>query len=119
MSDRAHAILRETEGNPFFVEETLRHLAETGSYYRREGRWVTDAKSISELGIPEGVRDVIGRRLSRLSETTNRVLAAAAVLSLALFRFNFGDCHCGFTRRIIFVLDLQRKKVSARAVESA
>jgi class 3 adenylate cyclase len=74
------AILRETEGNPFFVEETLRHLAETGSYYRREGRWVTDAKSISELGIPEGVRDVIGRRLSRLSETTNRVLAAAAVL---------------------------------------
>ena len=74
------AILRETEGNPFFIEETLRHLAEVGSFYRREGRWVTDAKSISELGIPEGVRDVIGRRLSRLSETTNRVLAAAAVL---------------------------------------
>ena len=74
------AILRETEGNPFFIEETLRHLAEVGSFYRREGRWVTNAKSISELGIPEGVRDVIGRRLSRLSETTNRVLAAAAVL---------------------------------------
>jgi tetratricopeptide (TPR) repeat protein len=73
-------ILRETEGNPFFIEETLRHLAEAGSFYRREGRWVTDAKSISELGIPEGVRDVIGRRLSRLSETTNRVLAAAAML---------------------------------------
>jgi class 3 adenylate cyclase len=74
------AILRETEGNPFFVEETLRHLAEAGSFYRREGRWVTDATSIAELGIPEGVRDVIGRRLSRLSETTNRVLAAAAML---------------------------------------
>jgi class 3 adenylate cyclase len=74
------AILRETEGNPFFIEETLRHLGEVGSFYRREGRWVTDARSISELGIPEGVRDVIGRRLSRLSEITNRVLAAAAVL---------------------------------------
>jgi class 3 adenylate cyclase len=78
--DFVRAILRETEGNPFFIEETLRHLAEAGSFYRREGRWVTDAKSIAELGIPEGVRDVIGRRLSRLSETTNRVLAAAAVL---------------------------------------
>ena len=74
------AILRETEGNPFFIEESLRHLAEVGSFYRREGRWVTDARSISELGIPEGVRDVIGRRLSRLSEITNRVLVAAAVL---------------------------------------
>ena len=49
------AILRETEGNPFFIEETLRHLVEAGSFYRREGRWITDAKSIAELGIPEGV----------------------------------------------------------------
>src|SRR5215470_6096747 len=75
-----HAIHQETEGNPFFIEEVLRHLVESGVYYRRDGRWVTEPKSIAELGIPEGVRDVIGRRLSRLSETTNRVLAAAAVL---------------------------------------
>src|SRR5215470_5503118 len=74
------AIRQETEGNPFFIEEVLRHLVESGVYYRRDGRWVTEPKSIAELGIPEGVRDVIGRRLSRLSETTNRVLAAAAVV---------------------------------------
>jgi DNA-binding winged helix-turn-helix (wHTH) protein/tetratricopeptide (TPR) repeat protein len=74
------AVLRETEGNPFFIEETLRHLVEIGSLYRREGRWVTDGKSLAELGVPEGVRDVIGRRLARLSETTNRVMEAAAVL---------------------------------------
>jgi predicted ATPase len=61
-----HAIRQETEGNPFFIEEVLRHLVESGAYYRRDGRWVTDAKSIAELGIPAGVRDVIGRRLSRL-----------------------------------------------------
>src|SRR5215472_4893017 len=74
------AILRETEGNPFFIEEVLRHLVESGALYRREGRWVSDARSVAELGIPEGVRDVIGRRLSRLSETTNQALAAAAVI---------------------------------------
>src|SRR5215469_10617598 len=76
------AVLHETEGNPFFVEEVLRHLVESGALYRREGRWVTDAKSIAKMGIPEGVRDVIGQRLSRLSDTANRVLAAAAVLGL-------------------------------------
>src|SRR5215469_5604950 len=74
------AILGETEGNPFFIEEVLRHLVESGALYRREGRWVIDAKSIAEIGIPEGVRDVISRRLSRLSETCNSALAAAAVL---------------------------------------
>ena len=74
------AVLRETEGNPFFIEEVLRHLVESGALYRRDGRWVSDAKSLAELGIPEGVRDVIGRRLSRLSETCNRTLAAAAVV---------------------------------------
>ncbi len=74
------AVLRETEGNPFFIEEVLRHLVESGGLYRREGCWVADPKSIAELRVPEGVRDVIGRRLSRLSEPTNRMLAAAAVL---------------------------------------
>src|SRR5205807_1920229 len=70
----------ETEGNPLFITETLRHLAETGRIVQREGQWVTAVSSIAEMGIPEGVREVIGRRLSRLSETANRVLAAAAVL---------------------------------------
>lgn len=33
-----------------------------------------------EFGIPEGVRDVVGRRLSHLSKETNRVLRVAAVV---------------------------------------
>ena len=74
------AILRETEGNPFFIEEVLRHLVESGGLYRRAERWVTDLKAIDEMGVPEDVRDVIRRRLARLSEATNEVLEAAAVL---------------------------------------
>ncbi len=76
----AHALYQETEGNPFFIEEILRHLVETGALYRRDDRWVSDADSIEEMGIPEGVREVIGRRLSRLSETCNNALVQAAVL---------------------------------------
>ena len=36
----AHAVYRETDGNPFFVAEVLRHLAETGAILRdATGRW--------------------------------------------------------------------------------
>jgi class 3 adenylate cyclase len=75
----ARAVYEETEGNPFFVREVLRHLAETGAIERREGSW-TPRLPVDQMGIPEGVRDVVGRRLARLSDTTNRVLRVAAVV---------------------------------------
>ena len=68
----------ETEGNPFFVGQVLRHLAESGAIRIEDERWVVDRSSA--VGIPEGVREVIGRRLSRLSPKANDVLAAAAVI---------------------------------------
>lgn len=76
----ASALHHATEGNPFFIEETVRHLVETGRIFRREGRWVSETTNINEMGIPEGVREVIGRRLSRLSAACNGALASAAVL---------------------------------------
>ena len=76
----ARGIHEQTEGNPFFIEETIRHLVETGVIYHRDGRWTTDATEADELGIPEGVREVIGRRLSRLPEECNLALSHAAVL---------------------------------------
>ena len=73
------ALEAETEGNPFFAKEVLRHLVETGAYERRDGRWVA-TRSLTQFGLPEGVRDVIGRRLSLLSDDANDVLAVAAVI---------------------------------------
>ncbi|MGH9035915.1 MAG: ATP-binding protein, partial [Acidimicrobiia bacterium] len=77
----ARAVWTETEGNPFFVTEVFRHLSESGAVKVREGRWAITG-ALDEVGIPEGVRDVVGRRLSRLSEVTNRVLTVAAVAGL-------------------------------------
>ncbi len=77
--DLSRAVFEETEGNPFFVREVFRHLAETGAIERRAGRWRTRLP-LEELGIPESVRDVVGRRLSRLSDDANRVLRVAAVV---------------------------------------
>ena len=74
----ARAIHLETEGNPFFIAEVLRHLIESGGVRREGERWVVgDAEHVA---IPEGVRDVVGRRLSRLGESANEVLTIAAVM---------------------------------------
>ncbi len=78
--DLAVALHTETEGNPFFVGEVLRHLAESGAIVQDdEGRWTTSG-SVADFGIPEGVREVVGRRLSRLSDAVNRALAIGAVI---------------------------------------
>ncbi len=79
--DLAQAMWAETDGNPFFVTEVLRHLSESGALEQRDGRWVATS-ALEELGIPEGIRDVIGRRLAKLAEATNRVLTVAAVVGL-------------------------------------
>ena len=81
------AISRETEGNPFFIRETVLHLVDTGALYREDGRWTRAVRSIEELGIPDSVRQVVSQRLSRLSEAANRLLAAAAAFN-GVFRFD-------------------------------
>ena len=44
-----------------------------------DGRWQV-IRPLAEVGLPEGVREVVGRRLTRLSPVTNEVLATAAVI---------------------------------------
>ncbi|HEU5318963.1 MAG TPA: AAA family ATPase, partial [Chloroflexota bacterium] len=70
-------IEEETGGNPFFTHEVLRHLVEESKLVHRNGRWSTD-HGAGELGIPDGVRQVVGRRVARLSEQTGAVLRLAA-----------------------------------------
>jgi eukaryotic-like serine/threonine-protein kinase len=76
----AEAVHRQTEGNPLFVQEVLRYLAEEGLVHRQDGRWQRTGTAPLELQIPEGLRDVIGKRLSRLPAECNRILAIAAVI---------------------------------------
>src|SRR5215813_631077 len=72
------AVHRETEGNPFFVEEVLKALIEQGSVRRESGRW--KRCNVGELVIPQSVKEAIGNRLDRVSEQSNEVLRVAAVL---------------------------------------
>ena len=76
----ARAIHAETQGNPFFLREVLRHLVETGAVTVDGGQWGVRGPVHEDSGIPEGVRDVVGRRLARLSAEANTVLRLAAAL---------------------------------------
>ena len=77
----ADALYRETEGNPLFVREVISSLIEEGKLVRRDGVWTSSVRSVSELGVPEGVREVIGRRLSRLSDDCNKMLTLASTMT--------------------------------------
>ena len=74
----AEAVHQQTEGNPLFVQEVIRYLAEEG-LLTREDKLSTGQWPLS-ISIPEGLRDVVGKRLSRLSPECNRVLRTAAVI---------------------------------------
>jgi tetratricopeptide (TPR) repeat protein len=69
---------RETEGNPFFVEEVYLHLVESGVLLDEYGRVRADLR-LDELSVPESIRLVLGQRLGRLATSTREVLVAAAV----------------------------------------
>jgi tetratricopeptide (TPR) repeat protein len=74
------AIHRRTEGNPLFIQEVMRYLFEEG-FISPQGEVRQKPRDIPvEMKIPDGLRDVIGKRLSRLSESCNRVLSVAAVI---------------------------------------
>jgi class 3 adenylate cyclase/tetratricopeptide (TPR) repeat protein len=76
----AAEIAQETDGNPFFVGEILQHLTESGALgVDEDGRWRLH-KTISELGLPQSVRDVVGRRIERLGEELRHILMIAAVI---------------------------------------
>jgi hypothetical protein len=76
----AQALHRETEGNPFFIGEVLSHLVESSKLYWDGTHWRANVSSASELGIPEGVREVVGRRLPALSKACNRMLTVASAM---------------------------------------
>ena len=74
------ALLAETTGNPFFLVEILRHLAETGAIVQTDtGRWEASA-DLRSRGLPISVREVIMRRVDRLGPETRRALEFASVI---------------------------------------
>jgi DNA-binding SARP family transcriptional activator len=70
-----HALYEETEGNPLFLQQIVRHLADSGISPER-----ASASELAGAGLPDDVRGLISRRLARLSADCVELLRVASVI---------------------------------------
>ncbi|MEZ4767413.1 MAG: AAA family ATPase [Caldilineales bacterium] len=113
-ADFADLVYRETEGNPFFVEEVIKALVEQEEIYRAGDRW--QRRQIHELTVPQSIKEAIGRRLNRLSETGAETLVTAAALGK---QFNFTELAVTSEADEDDLLDALDEAVSAQLIAPA
>jgi adenylate cyclase len=73
-------IHERTAGNPFFVEEIVRGLAEAGNLDGERGAYRL-ARPVEDTGVPASVQTVLAARIDRLGPDAKRLLQAASVTS--------------------------------------
>ena len=69
----------KAEGNPFYVEELVKSLEESGAL-RREGQDLALTRPLTTVAVPESIHDIIAARIDRLAEAPKRTLQLAAVI---------------------------------------
>jgi hypothetical protein len=109
-------VYAKTEGNPFFVEEVLRSLVEEGAVYPVEKGW--GVGDLSQVHVPRGIKEILGKKLERLDEESSHVLSLAAVVGRE-FSFPMLREVTGLDEdRLIDIIDkcLQARLVVARHI---
>jgi class 3 adenylate cyclase/tetratricopeptide (TPR) repeat protein len=78
--DRLKArLIERTDGNPFFLEESVRMLVETGALAGSRGGYAL-ARALDNFQVPASVRAILAARIDRLGSDEKRLLQAAAVV---------------------------------------
>jgi tetratricopeptide (TPR) repeat protein len=72
-------LIARTEGNPFFLEESVRTLVETGVLVGERGAYRL-AQPLASLQVPATVQAVLAARIDRLPPEEKRLLQTAAVI---------------------------------------
>src|SRR5215470_4008491 len=72
-------LIARTEGNPFFLEESVRTLVETGVLVGEHGAYHL-AQPLASLQVPASVQAVLAARIDRLPPEEKRLLQTAAVI---------------------------------------
>ncbi|MEX1254397.1 MAG: tetratricopeptide repeat protein [Dehalococcoidia bacterium] len=76
------AVVRQAEGNPFFLEEVVRGLVDQGVLVYRDDQWFCETTP-EELDVPDTLRAVILARLDQLDDGLRRLARQASVLGRA------------------------------------
>jgi class 3 adenylate cyclase/tetratricopeptide (TPR) repeat protein len=83
-ADLRRFVQDKAEGNPFYLEEVVNSLIESGTLIQDNGSWIV-AKRISEAEISSTIHGVITGRLDRLEKETKRILQEASVIGRTFF----------------------------------
>lgn len=81
-----HQIQERSGGNPFFLEEIIRSLIDSG-HIRRDagnGRWTVD-DAAARVELPESLQGLLLARIDRLEEQTRRTLQLASVIGRSFY----------------------------------
>jgi adenylate cyclase len=81
VGDVAATVASRVGGNPFFAEEMVRELAQSGQLDGQRGGYVCQT-DIAEVTVPGTVQATIAARIDRLEPAAKRTLSAAAVIGL-------------------------------------
>jgi DNA-binding CsgD family transcriptional regulator len=82
--DFLEALFTLTEGNPFFIEETINVLIAGGEIFYHDGAW--DRRPLAEIRIPRTIYDAVQRGAAQVTDAARRVLTLAAIVGR---RFDF------------------------------
>ncbi|HEX2268259.1 MAG TPA: protein kinase, partial [Pyrinomonadaceae bacterium] len=107
----AVVVHRETEGNPFFIEEVLKALIESGAVRRESGRW--SRCDMDQLLIPQSVKEAIGHRLDRVSQECNELLRLGAILGKV---FTFDELNAAAEQSEDALLDALDEATGAQLI---
>ena len=112
-------ILERAEGNPFFLEEIVRHLIDDGSIVRDGERWRA-ASHIGDVQIPDTVQAVLAARIDLLDPVEKRALQRAAVVGRVFWPEPVGRLLNGDRDRLRETLDrLEGRELVASRLSSS
>lgn len=78
----AQLLLTKTEGNPFFLTQSLKNLHETGLIHfdAQQGTWEWELKRIADMNITDNVVELLVGNIRKLPPSTQQVLCLAACI---------------------------------------
>ena len=79
MQPLTQLLIARTEGNPFFLEESVRTLVETGVLVGTPGAYRL-AQALPAIQVPATVQAVLAARIDRLPADAKHLLQTAAVI---------------------------------------
>jgi DNA-binding CsgD family transcriptional regulator len=108
--DLVRLVLDKAEGVPFFIEELVTSLRETGAIVLHDGQWRLTARGPA-IPVPDTVEEVLMARIDRLPEGAKSVLQIGAVMgrewSEALLREVAGLAEQDLTAHLAALTDAE------------